>query len=235
MLNPLLRALPSLILFTQTASIPPAVCSVNDSPQVCSSEEAVSRCTSDSAHYLQTQLIAQTPPPVYRLASVSLEFKEPEPSPSPLSEPTPESTPTSVPTPTPTPDSTPEPIPESTPASGSRLNSQVLFQLVNDHRQAQNLPPFQESPELCQIAHNRAPELDNEIFGDSYIHAGFDALNLDFRVTENMISQETEAAALNWWLNSSIHRKAILSGASHACVSCGGRSCAMLFSSFEPK
>lgn len=123
-----------------------------------------------------------------------------------------------------------------TPLAGSSgsLDAEILFSLVNQTRAASGLPAFQKHPDVCSVAYSRAPELDNEIYGNSYMHAGFQARNLPFRATENMISQQTEQEALNWWMNSPIHRSAIMGGTTYACTACQGKSCAMIFSNLEP-
>jgi uncharacterized protein YkwD len=124
-----------------------------------------------------------------------------------------------------------------TPSAGSSgvLNADVLFSLVNQTRMNAGLPEFEKHPDICSIAWSRAPELDNEIYGSSYMHAGFHARDLPFWATENMISQQTETDALNWWLNSSVHRAAIFGDYKYACTACAGKSCNMIFSNLTPK
>jgi uncharacterized protein YkwD len=119
------------------------------------------------------------------------------------------------------------------PADGS-LNADVLFNMINTHRSSIGLPPFQKDAGLCSVAQSRAPELYSEVFG-GYMHAGFYARNLPYWATENMIHQDTEQAAFNWWMNSSVHRGAIEGNYTHACGACQGKSCAMIFTSFVPK
>lgn len=118
-----------------------------------------------------------------------------------------------------------------TPSAGASggLNAAVIFALVNEERARAGLQAFSEHPVVCAIAQSRAPELENEIFGTSYMHAGFQARHLPFHATENMISQQTEQAAVAWWMNSSVHRAAILGNTQYACVACQGKSCAMIF------
>jgi len=67
------------------------------------------------------------------------------------------------------------------------------------------------------------------------MHAGFYGRNLPFWATENLISMGSEQAALNWWLNSPVHRSAVLGSTKFACVACAGRSCSMIFSNLESK
>jgi uncharacterized protein YkwD len=119
--------------------------------------------------------------------------------------------------------------------SGSVLNAELLFQMVNSHRNSIGLSSFAKDPRVCEVVNSRAPELDNEIYGSSYMHAGFQARSLPYWATENMISMQTEEQALSWWLNSPVHRSAIEGDYAYACLACSGKSCAMVFTNFEPK
>ncbi|HRN95821.1 MAG TPA: CAP domain-containing protein [Candidatus Levybacteria bacterium] len=115
--------------------------------------------------------------------------------------------------------------------TGNGLNPDTIFTLVNQIRAQHGLAPFEKSAELCSLASERAPELYTEIFVTGNMHAGIARRqpNLPYRVNENMIHQNTEQQAVTWWMNSSIHRSAILGSYTHACVGCQGNSCAMLF------
>lgn len=115
------------------------------------------------------------------------------------------------------------------------LNADVLFNLVNATRAQYGLAPFQKDDRICAVAVSRAPELDNEIWVTHTMHAGFYARNLPYWATENIISMHTEQEALNWWLNSPVHRAALLGNYTHACTACSGGSCGMIFTNFEPK
>lgn len=119
--------------------------------------------------------------------------------------------------------------------NGSVLNADVLFNLVNATRAQYGLPPFQKSDQICAVANSRAPEVDSEIWVTHTMHAGFYGRNLPFWATENLISMGSEQAALNWWLNSPVHRSAVLGGWKYACVACAGKSCSMIFSNLEAK
>lgn len=117
------------------------------------------------------------------------------------------------------------------------LNPEVIFTMVNQIRTNAGLAPFEKDDRLCAIANERAPELYNEIYVNGNMHAGLARRqpSIPYWVTENMISQQTEQQAVNWWMNSPVHRSAILGNYSHGCVSCSGNNCAMLFTSFIPK
>lgn len=115
------------------------------------------------------------------------------------------------------------------------LNADAIFAMVNEHRAQMGLPPFQKSDNLTQIAKERTPELQNEMYGGAGMHAGFYNRHLPYWATENIISQKTEADAVNWWLHSPIHRSAIEGNYTNASVACQGNNCSMIFTSFAPK
>ncbi len=127
------------------------------------------------------------------------------------------------------------PIAVASNTNGSVLNADVLFNLVNATRAQYGLPAFQKSDQICAVANSRAPEVDSEIWVTHTMHAGFYGRNLPFWATENLISMGSEQAALNWWLNSPVHRSAVLGGWKYACVACAGKSCSMIFSNLEAK
>ena len=73
------------------------------------------------------------------------------------------------------------------------------------------------------------------MYGGAGMHAGFYNRHLPYWATENIISQKTEADAVNWWLHSPIHRSAIEGNYTNASVACQGNNCSMIFTSFAPK
>ena len=175
-------------------------------------------------------------------ASVEPPKEEKKPEPTPSTKPTliaqakaeePKPSPSETPKPAETPTPTPTPTPQGTPAS--RLNIDTIYTMMNEHRAKLGLPAYEKEDRLCELARSRGPELDNEIYGSGTIHGGLTARNIPYWLTENMISQDSEQQAFNWWLNSSIHRKAIEGDYKYACGVCQGKSCAMLFTSFTPK
>jgi uncharacterized protein YkwD len=125
----------------------------------------------------------------------------------------------------------------TTPPTGEGLNPEVIFSMINQIRVQNGLAPLEKSPEVCAITESRAPELYNEIFVNGNMHAGFARRQPDIKywMTENMIHQNTEQQAVSWWMNSPIHRSAILGNYTHSCVSCQGNSCSMIFTSFVAK
>lgn len=115
------------------------------------------------------------------------------------------------------------------------LSADVLFDLVNTYRQKLNLPAFIKDESLCSITTSRAPEVYNEIFVQGPMHKGFYSKNLPYFATENIIYMRNEESALNWWLNSPIHKNAVLGKYTYSCIACSGQSCSEIFTNFEPK
>lgn len=174
----------------------------------------------------------------------------PSPSPKPINSPTPSPTKTATPTPTAqikgestridptvTPTITLKEYITSSPSAviSKPLNADLVLQLINLHRKTKSLPAFEKNDELCKLAESRAPEIDNEIFGNGTIHAGFRAWNIPYWITENMAGYGSEAANVNWWLGSTIHRNAIEGNYKYSCGACTERSCVQLFTSYIPK
>lgn len=115
------------------------------------------------------------------------------------------------------------------------LSADLLFSMVNDHRASINLPPFEREAKICAVADSRRIEMTQEIYSGIPMHAGFYAKNLPYWATENMIYQHTEAEALNWWLNSPIHRSALEGSYKYACGVCNGEVCNLVFTNYDPK
>jgi uncharacterized protein YkwD len=83
-----------------------------------------------------------------------------------------------------------------------------------------------------QFAVERVPELFDEIFVNGNMHAGFYNRNLPYHSTENIIYNNTEQGAFQWWLNSPIHRHAIENSSyTHTGIACGGKFCSQIFAS----
>lgn len=135
---------------------------------------------------------------------------------------------------TPSPTQPQNTIPES-PEYKKELDSSILFSLVNEYRTQYNLTPFIEDERICSIAQNRAPQLYEEILGNSWMHKGFKELELSYWATENIIYEFTEQKALNWWKNSPIHNSALLGNYQYSCVRCQGNTCAEIFTNFQEK
>lgn len=119
--------------------------------------------------------------------------------------------------------------------AGASLNSEIIFNLLNEHRASLNMAPFSKDERICSVATSRGPELFDEIFVTHTMHAGFYALNLPYWATENVAHFGSESIIVNWWLNSPVHRSAIEGNYTHSCGACLGNSCSQIFTSFVAK
>lgn len=117
----------------------------------------------------------------------------------------------------------------------SSLNPEILFTLINNHRQSIGKNAFEKDGRLCSLAVERGPELYDEIFVTHNVHAGLTNRNLPYWITENMAHYDSEEQVFNWWMGSTIHRRAIESDNKYSCGECYGNSCAQLFTSWSPK
>lgn len=131
------------------------------------------------------------------------------------------------------PTNTPIPVP-SLPVIPS-LNADLIFNLVNNHRNDLGLPVFKKDVNTCQIAASRAPQVYNEVFVTDNMHAGFYALNLPYRITENIIYYDSEQGAYNWWMADGLHRKILEGDYKYSCVACYGYGCSQVFTSYIPR
>ncbi|MCA9370246.1 MAG: hypothetical protein H6774_02980 [Pseudomonadales bacterium] len=206
----------------------PELCNLPSEPQAGSFETIQTTQHSPEKQTIIAQVLPST-----------LRDLRPSPTPSPTLKP---SIPTPTPeqqeeSPSPTSSTNPSPLPTpplAAPTSGG-LDAEVLFAMTNAHRASIGKPAYQKDDKLCALARERAPELQEEIYGAKYIHQGFVERNLPYWITENAISQQTEQAAFNWWMNSSLHRRGLESSMTYACPACSGKNCLMLFTSWQPK
>ncbi len=115
------------------------------------------------------------------------------------------------------------------------LSAEVLFSMVNTYRTSIALPAFEKEAQICSVAESRREGIAQEIYQGLPLHSGFWSMNLPYFATENMIYQNTEAEALNWWLNSPVHRSAIEGNYKYACGVCNGEVCNLVFTNYDPK
>lgn len=140
--------------------------------------------------------------------------------------------------PTPSPTSVPTTSPTVSPTPISQveggLNSDMLFSMVNSHRQSLGLASLQTNPDVCQLASERAPMVDHEI-ATGTMHSGLKNFDFPYWNTENIISMSTNQGAFNWWINDPIHREAIEGDFKYSCLKCSGYACAEEFTNLIPK
>lgn len=115
------------------------------------------------------------------------------------------------------------------------LDEDLIFKLVNKHRTDIGLKPFVKDERVCTLARSRGPQLYKEIMVTGTMHAGFYDRDLNYWATENLIYMNTETQALDWWLNSPVHRHAIEGDYKYSCVACYGHSCSQIFTNFQSK
>lgn len=118
---------------------------------------------------------------------------------------------------------------------GASLDSELIFNLINKHRESIGKPLFTKDDRICAVAQARTPELFDEIFVTHTMHAGFYKRNLPYWATENLAHFNSEAIIVNWWLNSPVHRAAIEGDYTNSCGACLGNSCSQIFTSFVAK
>jgi uncharacterized protein YkwD len=122
------------------------------------------------------------------------------------------------------------------PAEGPNLNSDMIFDMINQHRASIGKPPFQKDEALCSLAQTRATELHGELFeGKGALHSGLYNRNLPYWITEDAKWGSNEAGTVDWWLHSPIHRAAIEGDYTYSCGACQGSQCSQLFTSYTPK
>lgn len=115
------------------------------------------------------------------------------------------------------------------------LSADLLFDMINNYRASIGKPAYQKDDNLCSLAQERGPELYDEVFTSGNIHGGLYARNLPYWITENMKYGPDENDVFNWWMGSSIHKKAIEGDFTYSCGECYGNTCAQLFTSYQPK
>jgi len=157
--------------------------------------------------------------------------KKPKVEPTPTVTPSPSDSPSTTPSTTPTP--SPSATPSSTPVIGG-LSADILFSMVQNVRQSLHLPAFETDTRACEVAQERAPQVNQEIATNN-MHAGLKALNLPYWNSENIISMRSNQEAFNWWMNDTIHREAIEGPYKYSCMACSGDSCAEEFTDFQSK
>lgn len=114
------------------------------------------------------------------------------------------------------------------------LNSTIIFSNINAIRAGRGLAAFETSAILQEVALSRLSELEGEIASGRF-HSGLYARKLPYWITENMKYGSNEAGTVTWWMNSYVHRSAILGNHKYSAGACLGNACIQLFSSFVPK
>lgn len=114
------------------------------------------------------------------------------------------------------------------------VSADTVFRLINERRAIAALPPFHKDEKLCALAASRAREMVGEIENGA-LHSGLYKRNLPYWVTEDAKYGSDEAETVNWWMNSPLHRSAILGNFTYSCGACNGTYCSELFTNYEAK
>lgn len=129
---------------------------------------------------------------------------------------------------TPTPTQS-EPVPQE-----SSLDSDRIFDLINQHRASQGLTPFELEASVCELAQERSTELAGELVNGT-IHSGLYNRNLPYWIWENAKVGSSEDETVAWWLSSPLHHQSIVGDYKYSCAKCQGTNCTQLFTSFVAK
>ena len=121
-----------------------------------------------------------------------------------------------------------------TPAPAQTLDSDKIFDLVNQHRAALGLIPFEREESVCQLAEARSTELSGELANGS-IHSGLYGRSLPYWIWENAKVGSNEEETVAWWMSSPVHYQSMVGDYKYSCVKCTGNNCSQLFTSFLPK
>ncbi len=120
-------------------------------------------------------------------------------------------------------------------ASGSAvLDSNKIFDLINQFRSSIGLTPFEKDDKVCELAQTRSTEIPAEI-NNGTLHSGLYNRNLPYWIWENAKYGSNEQGTVAWWLASPIHHQSIVGNYKYSCVKCTGSYCSELFTSYEPK
>lgn len=118
-------------------------------------------------------------------------------------------------------------IPTSTPTAEFKIiDSEKLFEIIQNWRTSEGLPKYEKNEQLCSIASDRAddPELDN--------HKGLyeKYSTLPFVVQENLAIGSDEKLVLTGWLQSPSHAETLRKPYAYSCVICKNNYCSQIFS-----
>lgn len=114
------------------------------------------------------------------------------------------------------------------------LDSEKIFNLVNQYRVSLGLSPLEKDDKVCELAETRSRELVGELSSGT-LHSGLYNRNLPYWIFENAKVGSNEEDAVAWWISSPIHRQSIVGDYKFSCVKCTGTYCSQIFTGFVPK
>lgn len=110
------------------------------------------------------------------------------------------------------------------------LSSEKLWEIIQNWRTSQNLPKYVKDIRLCTIATSRLPEIPQENVPHERFLERFHSS--PYKIGENVTGAISESDALNKWLASPPHRKALESSWKYSCTKCEKDYCVQIFSNF---
>jgi uncharacterized protein YkwD len=113
------------------------------------------------------------------------------------------------------------------------LDPEKLFSMINQKRTEAGLPALVKDSAVCAVSAARAPELESDVASGN-MHHGFMIRHPQYQSTENMIYMRNEEEAVNWWLNSPVHRAAIYGNYKQSCIVCVNNTCSQIFANINP-
>ena len=116
----------------------------------------------------------------------------------------------------------------------ANLDSDKIFNTINQYRISSGLKAFEKEDSVCSLAQTRSAEIQGEIQKGG-LHSGLYNRNLPYWIWENAKVGTNEEATVAWWLASPLHHQSIVGDYKFSCVKCTGNSCSQLFTSFVPK
>lgn len=114
------------------------------------------------------------------------------------------------------------------------LDSDKIFELINQYRASIGLAPFEKDEKVCELAQTRSTEIAGELTNGT-LHSGLYGRNLPYWIFENAKVGSNEEGTVAWWLSSPIHHESIAGDYKFSCVKCTGSNCSQLFTNFSPK
>ena len=119
-------------------------------------------------------------------------------------------------------------------SDSTELNSERIFELVNQYRTSQDLAPFERDDKVCELTQARSSELGAEL-NNGTIHSGLYGRGLPYWIFENAKVGSNEEGTVAWWISSPLHHQSIVGDYKFSCARCTGNHCSQLFTSFSPK
>lgn len=132
-----------------------------------------------------------------------------------------------------TPTANPAPVTPTT-VENTTLDSDKIFNMINQYRATLGLTPFEKDDNVCSLAQARTGEIQAEIPVGT-LHSGLYNRPLPYWIFENAKYGSNEEGTVAWWLASPLHHQSIVGDYKFSCVKCAGSYCSEVFTSYAPK